>query len=140
MANDQVNEGFFKNLGRGFQAAQNQKLDNTKLQQQNNAVTQGMEMLKQKFDAGKKGFNLQRQYSNMDKLKQELKQLVDDGVISPRQTVNQLINWNVPSFQNKKMGAKGFGGAKNDYQRQAKQMGIKLSEAIDKEIDKFLKK
>lgn len=139
--NEEMEEGFLKNMVKGFQAGANAQVD-TQRQPNQDAYAQAWDGLKQRFQAGKKGYNLQNQYTKMDKLKQELQQLVDNGVISPRQTVNQLLNWSVGSKQNKDLGqgAKGFSGAKGDYQRQAKEMGIKLDEAVDKIMEKLLKK
>lgn len=139
--NEEMEEGFLKNMVRGFQAGANAQVD-TQRQPNQDSYSQAWDMLKQRVQAGKKGYDLQNQYTKMDKLKQELQQLVDNGVISPRQTVNQLLNWSVGSKQNKDLGrgAKGFSGAKGDYQRQAKEMGIKLDEAVDKIMEKLLKK
>lgn len=134
------NEGFLNNLKKGFQAGKNAPVNYHADPNAKDALSQGINNVGQRIDNFKQGFNLQKQYSKMDKLKQELQQLVDSGVITPRQTVGQLLQANVGTKQNKNLGqgAKGFGGAKSDYQRQAKNMGIRLSETIDKVINEFL--
>lgn len=139
MLNEGADEGFLNNLRAGFQAGKNAKIDHQEGNPKD-AYDMVHQNLSQRIKAGKQGFNLQKQYSKMDKLKQELQQLVQDGIISPRQTVNQLLNYNVGAKQNKNLGqgAKGFGGAKSDYQRQAKNMGVKLTEDIQKAVDKAL--
>jgi hypothetical protein len=139
--NEEMEEGFLKNAWKGIQAGTRANV-NTQRRPNQDSYSQAWDMMKQRVQAGKQGYDLQKQYSRMDSLKQELQQLVDNGVISPRQTVNQLLNWSVGSKQNKDLGqgAKGFSGAKGDYQRQAKEMGIKLDEAVDKIMEKLLKK
>lgn len=139
MVNEGMEEGFFKNLGAGLSAGKNAKIDYHK-NNQKDAIDVLQNNMGQRIQAAKKGFNLQKQYSRMDKLKQELQQLVNDKVISPKQTVNQLINWSVGTKQNQSQGAKGLAGAKGDYQRQATAMGMKaLKETVEKIMNEYLK-
>ena len=67
----------------------------------------------------------------MDNLKQELKQLVDDGTINPKQTVQELLA---------NFGA--LSSVKANNQRQAKKMGMtrKLNENIDGVINEVIDK
>ena len=123
------NEGFLKNMMSGLNAGVNGKIDYHKNPDGKDAADQIRNNVGQRFSNFKKGYNMQKQNSKMDNLKQELKQLVNDGSIKPNQTVQELLA--------------NFGGlsrVKANNQRQAAKMGMtrKLSETIDRVIDEFL--
>lgn len=125
------NEGFFNNMRAGVNAGVNGKIDYHKDPNSKDAVSQLANNWGQRFGNFKQGYNLQKQNSKMDKLKQDLKQLVDDGSINPNQTVQQLIA--------------NFGGLSNikaNNQRQAKKMGMsrRLNETIDRILDEYINK
>ena len=118
MLNENTDEGFFKNLHKGFQAGKNTKID---YQKENPKDLGGMlhNSLSQRIAAAKQGFNLQKQYTKMDQLKQELQQLVDNGKINPKWTVERLLA---------NFGA--LNQVKADSQRSAKKLGTHLDENV----------
>lgn len=126
MVNEGMEEGFFNNLRAGFNAGKNAKIDQHKGEPKD-AVDMVQNNLGQRFNAAKKGFGLQKNYTRMTNLRKELQQLVQDGVINPKQTVQQLL----ANFG-------GFGQAKSNFQKQAKGMGTQLKESIEQAVDKVL--
>lgn len=123
------NEGFFNNLRAGLNAGNKGKINYHADPNAKDALDQTINDVGQRIGNFKKGYNLQKQNTKMDNLKQELKQLVSNGSIKPNMTVGQLIA-NFGELSN----------IKAQNQRQAKSMGMtrKLSETIDKVIDEFL--
>ena len=126
MVNEDMEEGFFNNLRAGWNAGKNAKVDQHKGEPKD-AAGMIQNNLSQRFNAAKKGFGLQKNYTRMTNLKQELQQLVQDGVINPKQTVQQLL----ANFG-------GFGQAKAGFQKQAKGMGTQLKESIENAVEKAL--
>jgi hypothetical protein len=140
------NEGFFNNLRAGFGAGKNGKID-YHAGDNKDAVGQAMNNVGQRINNFKQGYGLQKQYTRMSQLKQELQQYVNNGLISQNQTIGQFINSNIGS-NNKtagekmrhKQGSIGAGGAKIDLQKKAKNFGTTLKESVDKVVDDILKK
>jgi hypothetical protein len=138
-------EGFLNNLRAGFGAGKNGKIDyhagNNK-----DAVGQAMNNVGQRINNFKQGYGLQKKYTRMNQLKQELQQYVNDGLISKNQTIGQFINANIGSNSKTagekmrhKQGSIGAGGAKIDLQKQAKDFGTTLKESVNKVVDDILK-
>ena len=84
----------------------------------------------------------------MNDLKNELQQLVNNGTLYPKQSLEQLLTASTRSSQNKNRGSIGFDGVKSELQTQSAKLvraknGIinkKLEETIDRVIDEFLNK
>lgn len=116
LLNESEDEGLLKNLYKGYQAGKNAKIDYQK--ERLGGVGDALHnSLSQRFAAGKEAYNLQKQYTRMGQLRQELQQLVDDGAINPKQTVQELL----ASFG-------GFGQVKDKNQRRAEKLGTHLDE------------
>lgn len=125
------NEGFFKNMMSGINAGVNGKINYHQDPNAKDAASQAINNIGQRVGNFKKGYNMQKQNTKMDNLKQELKQLVNDGSINPNQTVQELLA--------------NFGGlsrVKANNQRQANKMGMtrKLNENIDGVINEVINK
>ena len=125
------NEGFFKNMMSGINAGVNGKINYHQNPDTKDAASQAFNNMSQRIGNFKKGYNMQKQNTKMDNLKQELKQLVDNGTINPKQTVQELLA---------NFGA--LSSVKANNQRQAKKMGMtrKLNENIDGVINEVIDK
>ncbi len=110
------------------------------------ALSQGISNIGQRIGNFKKGYNMQAQYKHMDDLKNELQQLVNNGTLYPKQSLEQLLTSSTRSSQNKNRGSIGFDGVKSELQTQSAKLvhtknGIirkDLEEAINRVIDEFL--
>ena len=124
------NEGFFKNMRSGINAGVNGKINYHQDPNAKDAASQAINNIGQRIGNFKKGYNMQKQNTKMDNLKQELKQLVNNGSINPNQTVQELL----ANFG-------GLSSVKTNNQRQAKKMGMtrKLDENIDGVINEIIK-
>ena len=125
------NEGFFKNMMSGINAGVNGKINYHQDPNAKDAASQAINNIGQRVGNFKKGYNMQRQNTKIDNLKQELKQLVNDGSINPNQTVQELL----ANFG-------GLSSVKANNQRQANKMGMtrKLNENIDGVINEVINK
>ena len=125
------NEGFFKNMMSGINAGVNGKINYHQDPNAKDTASQAINNIGQRVGNFKKGYNMQRQNTKIDNLKQELKQLVNDGSINPNQTVQELL----ANFG-------GLSSVKANNQRQANKMGMtrKLNENIDGVINEVINK
>ena len=131
----QKGKNFVNNMRAGVGAGINGGIDYHADPNAKDALSQGISNIGQRFGNFKKGYNMQKQYKRMEDLKQELKQLVNNKLISPKDTVGKLIDPNA--------GLGGFGAARAKLQRQYQNLNKngrlkKLEETIDKVLNEFL--